>query len=168
MLSTSQNYLQILESLLSTRPPHERESSSPAASDHIFPEPLSMQPRSRQISQVNPSFPADVTVAVLLPAPIALTVTSIFAQLISLYELILEYLTARVERIAIDPIAPIPGLIYGGVTLENSGTQGVLFTEAIVYLLEKIEYTLGIKSGPGATHVTLLFAVGETEKGALE
>lgn len=161
MLKASQSFLQLLTRLLSTQ--HSRGVlCASSTADTLFPKLLSMQLQSQQISQVNPSsysppsYPTDI--AGPLPAPFALTITSIWTQLISLYELILEYITARIERISIDPIAPIPGLIFDGVPLENPCTQGMLFSEAIVHLLERIECALGIKSGPYASQVGLLSA----------
>jgi hypothetical protein len=159
MLRTSQDYVQLLNRLLITRQPLDRLYVSPPA-DASSPKLLSMQSQSQQMSKINPSscsspsYPTDMTR--LLPAPVALVITSIFTQLISLYELILEVVTARVERI--DPITPIPGLTYDGLPLDNSDTQGLLCSEAIVYLLGKMEGALGIKSGPSATQTGLLSA----------
>jgi hypothetical protein len=79
-----------------------------------------------------------------LMAPVALTITSIFIQLISLYELILDHLTARIERISIDPISPIPNLSSGGLPVIEPCIQGMLFSEVVVNLLERIERLLGI------------------------
>jgi hypothetical protein len=67
----------------------------------------------------------------------------------------LHLITARVEWISIDPIAPIAGLVFGGVPLDNLCTQGILFS---INLLERIECTLGINSGPSTSQVGLLSA----------
>ncbi|KAM0559994.1 hypothetical protein ACHAPJ_003949 [Fusarium lateritium] len=79
-----------------------------------------------------------------LPAPIVLLITSIFIQLVSIYEVILDHITTRVERLAVDPIDPVPGLIFGGRPLEKPCTQGMLFCEVSVSLMEGIERVLGI------------------------
>ncbi|KAF5671261.1 c6 zinc finger domain-containing protein [Fusarium heterosporum] len=81
---------------------------------------------------------------------IALLVTSIFTQLITLYELILEYITTRVERISCDPIPSISGVMFNGLPLEDSFAQGLLFCQAIVYLMERTEIALGTRSSTGA------------------
>jgi TRAP-type mannitol/chloroaromatic compound transport system permease large subunit len=93
-----------------------------------------------------------------LSTPIALAITSIFTQMVSLYELILEYITARVERIATDPIVAVPGFTFGGVPLERPCTQGMLFSEVIVHLLERIERALGIGLVPVGGEAGLLAA----------
>lgn len=156
MLKTSHGFLHILTRLLSTQTSHRLLRASQTA-DTPFPQ----VPLSRQMSQINPScsppsYHIDNTGP--LPAPVALIMTSIFPQLVSLFELIVEYITARVERISIDPIAPIPGLMFGGVPLESSCTQGLLFSEATIYLLERLESALGIKSGTSPGQVGLLSA----------
>jgi hypothetical protein len=157
MLKTSHNFLQLLTRLLSTRQSIGLLCASPTA-DALFPKLLSTQSHPQQMSQVNPSCPAPTDTTGPLPAPLALTITSVFTQLISLYEMVLHHITARVERIAIDPIAPIPGLVFGGVPLENPCTQGMLFSEAVVYLLESIERALGVSSGPSTSQAGLLSA----------
>jgi hypothetical protein len=91
-----------------------------------------------------------------LAAPLALTITSIFTQLISLYELILDHLTARIERIAVDPITPIPGLTFGGLPLAEPCTQGMLFSDAAVQTLQRIELSLGIGAVPEGGNLGLL------------
>ncbi|KAM0327217.1 hypothetical protein ACHAQA_006351 [Verticillium albo-atrum] len=79
----------------------------------------------------------------LLP-PLALTITSIYTQLITLYELILEHLATRIERIGTEPIAPVPGLTVGGMPLVKPCAQGLLFAEVIIKILERLEKSLGI------------------------
>jgi hypothetical protein len=100
---------------------------------------------------------SDVSQPTLL-APIALTITSIFTQLISLYESLLEHLTARIERIAIDPISPIPNLSSGGLPVAEPCIQGMLFSEVVVHLLERIERLLGIRAALASGDGSLLSA----------
>ncbi|KAJ3544979.1 hypothetical protein NM208_g2743 [Fusarium decemcellulare] len=83
-----------------------------------------------------------------LLAPLSLLITSIFVQLISLYELTLDHLTTRIDRIAIDPIAPIPDLTFGGLPITEPCTQGLLFAEVNIHQLERIERCLGIDMVP--------------------
>lgn len=93
-----------------------------------------------------------------LLVPLALTITSIFIQLISLCELSAKHMTARIERIAVDPIAAIPGLTFGGLPLAEPCTQGMLFCNVAVHLLERIERSLGIAMVPEGGEAGLLSA----------
>ncbi|KAM0277272.1 hypothetical protein ACHAQH_005931 [Verticillium albo-atrum] len=93
-----------------------------------------------------------------LLAPLALTLTSIYTQLITLFELILEHLSTRIERIGTDPIAPIQGLTVGGLPLVKPCTQGMLFAEVIIKMLDKLEQALGIGALPEGGGTGLLSA----------
>ncbi|KAK9241736.1 hypothetical protein V1506DRAFT_549820 [Lipomyces tetrasporus] len=159
MLKTSQDFLLILTRLLSSRPSRGLLCASRTA-ETPFPKLLSLPSQSPQNNHHNLSSVSSSSYPIAagepLFAPLALTITSIFTQLVSLYELILQYITTRVERIATDPIAPIPGLTFGGLPLENPCTQGMLFSEVIVHLLERIERALGIVSVPDGGEVGLL------------
>lgn len=75
---------------------------------------------------------------------LACNATSIFAQLISFYELFLEHLTSRIERITTDPVAPIPGLTFNGKSLAGPCDQGLLFCHVVLGLLESLEDVLGL------------------------
>jgi hypothetical protein len=79
-----------------------------------------------------------------LSAPIALMITSIFIQLVSIYELTIDRLTTCVERIVTDPISPVPCLTFGHRPLDRPCTQGMLFCELSMSLMESIERGLGI------------------------
>ncbi|KAF5968852.1 hypothetical protein FCOIX_11195 [Fusarium coicis] len=91
-----------------------------------------------------------------LPALIALMITSVFIQLITIYELILDNIATRVERIAIDPIEPVPGLVVCGRPLERPCTQRMIFCEVSVSLIENIERVLGVGRGVEGKEVGLL------------
>ncbi|KAK9334707.1 hypothetical protein LIPSTDRAFT_338561, partial [Lipomyces starkeyi NRRL Y-11557] len=159
ILKTSQDFLLILTRLLSSRPSRGLLCASRAA-ETPFSKLLSLSSQSHQNNHHNLSSSSSSSYPIAawepLSAPLSLTVTSIFTQLVSLYELILHYIAARVERIATDPIAPIPGLTFGGLPLENPCTQGMLFSEVIVHLLERIERALGIVSVPDGGEVGVL------------
>ncbi|KAL6357063.1 hypothetical protein LRP88_10680 [Fusarium phalaenopsidis] len=147
MLKTSRDLLLILTRLLSSRESRGRLSYSSLAE---APFPKLVSPSPSQTYPSNHHLPISPVVAAEEPlsAPIALAITSIFTQMVSLYELILEHLTACLERITTDPIAPIPGFTFGGVPLDKPCTQGMLFSEVIVHLLERIEQVLGIGPVP--------------------
>ncbi|EEU37861.1 uncharacterized protein NECHADRAFT_54889 [Fusarium vanettenii 77-13-4] len=141
MIKTSRDLLLILTRLLSSRESRGRLCYS-AMAEAPFPKLLSPSrtyPSDHHLP-ISPVAAAEEP----LSAPIALAITSIFTQMASLYELILEHITARVERIATDPIIPVPGFTFGGIPLDRPCTQGMLFSEVIVHLLERIERALGI------------------------
>lgn len=152
MLKTSQDFLLILTRLLRSRSSCGLLCASKPAET---PVPKLLQSNHLNLSSNSMLSPPVATSEPLL-APLALTITSIFTQMLSIYELILEYITTRVERIAIDPIAPIPGLMFGGSPVEKPCTQGMLFCEVIEYLLQKTEQVLGIVSVSEGGEVGLL------------
>ncbi|KAI9162748.1 Stemphyloxin II biosynthesis cluster transcription factor sthR [Paramyrothecium foliicola] len=83
-----------------------------------------------------------------LSAPVVLAMTSVFTQLVELYELNVRQLSIRVEQIDTLPIAPIPGLAFAGETMLNPCIQGMLFCNMVVHLLERMERALGIAGSP--------------------
>ncbi|KFY28674.1 hypothetical protein V491_00349 [Pseudogymnoascus sp. VKM F-3775] len=150
MLKASQEFLQILTQLLSNQstPSHLRAlRTTDTTFSKVLPQSLSSYHDNRYLSPSPSSSSSPSTSNVSEPpllAPIALTITSIFIQLISLYELTLEHLTTRIERIAMNPIRPIPRLSSGGLSVAEPCIQGMLFSEVVVHLLERIERLLGI------------------------
>lgn len=93
-----------------------------------------------------------------LLAPLALAITSIFVQLMSLCELTVKHVTVGIERNAIEPIKPIPGLTFGGFALGGPCTQGLLYFNVVVHLMERIERILGIGMVPEGGEAGLLSA----------
>jgi len=91
----------------------------------------------------NPSFHAAAVSPERLPHALAYTISTVFSQLISFYELFLEHLTSRIEHISTDPVAPIPGLTLNGKPLARPCDQGVLFCDMVIGLLERMENVLG-------------------------
>ncbi|KAF4995569.1 hypothetical protein FDECE_12768 [Fusarium decemcellulare] len=158
MLSTSQNLLLLLTRLLRTQQCRGL-LMAPPATDAALSRLLSPPSQSQPLNLLSPSLTSCYFESSRpLSASLTLTITSVFTQLVSLYELILEFMTARVEHIATDPIAPIPGVTIDGVILENSYTQGALFAEAVVHMLERIECVLGIMSERGNSQEHLFSA----------
>lgn len=159
MVKTSQDFILILRGLLSSRPSRGLLGASPTAET---PSPRLLAPPSglHQSNQGNISFISSSPIGGFEPlsAPLALIATSIFTQLVSLFELILEYMTTRVGQIATDPIVAVPNLYIGGLSLDNPCTQGMLFSEVIVDLLKKIECSLGIIAVSDGGEVGLLSA----------
>ncbi|KFZ19251.1 hypothetical protein V501_00747 [Pseudogymnoascus sp. VKM F-4519 (FW-2642)] len=164
MLKASQEFLQILTQLLSSQstPSHLRAlRTTDTTFSKLLPQSLSSYHDNHYFSpSPSPSSSpgsSDVSEPPLL-APTALTITSIFIQLISLYEFTLEHLTARIERIAMDPIRPIPRLSSGGLPVSEPCIQGIVFSEVVVHLLERIERLLGIGAVLSSGDVGLLSA----------
>ena len=159
LLKASQEFLRILTQLLSSRSPpshlHGFRTKNTTFSKLLLQSSTSYDryhSLSPSSSPSSSSSSSDVSQPPLL-APVALAITSIFVQLISLYECTLEHLTTRIERIAIDPISPIPNLSSGGLLVAEPCIQGMLFSEVVVHLLERIERLLGIgalTSGDGS------------------
>ncbi|UPK89764.1 hypothetical protein LCI18_000699 [Fusarium solani-melongenae] len=85
-----------------------------------------------------------------LPARVTLAITSIFTQLLDLYELNLRYLLARLKRIEHEPMAstPMPGLTFGAYNVDERCKQGMLFVWTIHNLLQRREVSLGISWEP--------------------
>ncbi|KAL7975476.1 hypothetical protein HDV63DRAFT_399510 [Trichoderma sp. SZMC 28014] len=154
MVKTSQDFLLVLTRLLRSRPSSGMIRASKMAET---PFPKLLQNNHLNLSS-NSILSLPAAASEPLFAPLALTITSIFTQMLSIYELILEYITHRVERIAIDPIVPIPGFTFGGAPVEKPCTQGMLFCEVIEYLLQKTEQVLGIVSVSEGGEMGLLSA----------
>ena len=91
----------------------------------------------------SPSFHAAAASPERLPHALADTISIVFSQLISFYELFLEHLTSRIEHISTDPVAQIPGLTLNGKPLARPCDQGVLFCDMVIGLLERMENVLG-------------------------
>jgi hypothetical protein len=97
----------------------------------------------------SPSFHATAASPERLPQALAHTISSIFSQLVSFYELFLEHLTSRIEHISTHPVAPIPGLTLNGKLLDRPCDQGLLFCDIVLGLLEKLANVLGLEMGSG-------------------
>ncbi|KAE8391121.1 hypothetical protein BDV23DRAFT_171872 [Aspergillus alliaceus] len=130
MLKTSEDFLQILTRLCSSQKPVTQPLQSYQGTSHN-PTPIS-------------SVTYLYTATQPLLAPPALTITSIFTQLISLYEVLLEHLTTRIERLSTESLTSISGVIFGGSPQEKPCTYGMLFSNIIVESLEEMESALGI------------------------
>ncbi|KAL3441669.1 hypothetical protein BJX65DRAFT_288195 [Aspergillus insuetus] len=94
-----------------------------------------------------------------LPAPLALIITSIFGQLISLYEFVLDHLITRIERLPTDPLTPIRTIKFQGILQPDKPcVQGMIFSNAIAALLEEMEIALGTNETRDRGGICLLSA----------
>ncbi|KAM0211972.1 hypothetical protein ACHAQD_007608 [Fusarium lateritium] len=135
VLKFSQDFLVILARLHSTR--------SGAAS-------LSTPPTAFPFSDIDsPVLPPRPYVTYQpLSAPLGLTIITVFTQLIALYELIIEKLWERINRLDILPIAPIPSSAFEGTMMKHPCKKGLLFTLMAAHLIERMEIVLGTNEGP--------------------
>ncbi|KAH9203422.1 hypothetical protein DL95DRAFT_399348 [Leptodontidium sp. 2 PMI_412] len=83
-----------------------------------------------------------------LLAPLALTITAVFTQLITLYEVFLKHMILWLENIAAEPLRHIPGLRSGETWPQDLCAQGIHFSNASLNLLERIEQILGLTGRP--------------------
>ncbi|CCT75236.1 uncharacterized protein FFUJ_11259 [Fusarium fujikuroi IMI 58289] len=155
IIKVAQEFLYILTKLYNTRHCPELLCDSQPM-ELICPCHLSSELREKSRNLFDVSLPRPTVTSEPLPTPIALMITSIFIQLITIYELILDNIATRVERIATDPIEPVPGLIVCGRPLERPCTQGMIFCEVSVSLIENIERVLGVGRGLDGKEVGLL------------
>ncbi|KAL4724250.1 hypothetical protein ACLX1H_008863 [Fusarium chlamydosporum] len=161
VLETSQRFLRIITSLLDTRtspnflPPWSTADIQFSQLPSLEEELKSQQTNKISQGAHSPTFYRSVPTE-RLSTPLALIVTSIFAQLMSLYGLMLEYTTARVARLSTEPMSPVPILTHGGQIPANLCSQGALISRDITYLLESMLYVLGIESGPSSSRKGLL------------
>lgn len=77
-----------------------------------------------------------------------MTITVVFTQLISLYEVFLKHMILWLENIAAKPLRPIPGLRMGVAWPQDLCAQGIRFSNASLNLLERIEQILGLTGRP--------------------
>lgn len=87
------------------------------------------------------------------------TTLDVYTRLLSFFELFLEHLTARTERMGTDAIMPIPGLMYNNTVVKGLCAQGTLFTSTVFHLLGRMENVLGI----GSTQVKGLLSTDQIE-----
>ena len=163
VLNISESFLQTISRVLSSRVGSDFLPASSIVGTRIseLPSP-NHKSRPQPTCQVNQpphsSPPYHDVPPEPLSTPLALTITSIFIQILSLYELILEHTTTRVDRLPIEPIPPIPILPYDSLVLKSLCSQGAFFSGTAAHVLEKMQYVLGIEAGRGAGQKGLLTA----------
>lgn len=98
----------------------------------------------------NPNLASPFPSASLQPllAPLALTITAVFTQLISLYEVSLKHMILWLENIAATPLRPILGLQIGEASPQDLCARGIRFSNASLNFLERIEQILGLTGRP--------------------
>ncbi|KAF4439770.1 C6 zinc finger domain [Fusarium acutatum] len=153
-LSSTQDLFQVLSRLLNNRQCH-----APLESAHMLdivnltgPDYQSSLPHSYGDghNEPSPNFASPFPSASLQPAmtPLVLTITAVFTQLISLYEVLLKHMILWLENIPAEPFGPISGLRIGDASPQDLCAQGIRFSNASLNFLERIEQILGLNGLP--------------------
>lgn len=79
-----------------------------------------------------------------LSMPLVSTTMNVYCLILSFSELFIQHLTEAAERIATNPVKPIPGLRFNGIVIPGAGSQGTLICSSIFYLLGRVESVLGL------------------------
>ncbi|KAF5563736.1 C6 zinc finger domain-containing protein [Fusarium phyllophilum] len=156
-LSSTQDLFQVLSRLLNNRQCH-----APLEGAHMLDivslpvldsQSSSPHPYGDGHNGPSPSFASPFPSASLQPslAPLVLTITAVFAQLISLHEVLLKHITLWLTA---EPLRPISGLQFGEASPQDLCVQGIRYSTASLSFLERIEQILGITvlpewGGPG-------------------
>jgi hypothetical protein len=85
----------------------------------------------------------------------------VYCQLLAFFELLLELLTARIERI-FEPMIAVPGMTLDGVPVHGLSAQGALCANTCITTLERFDGVLGLASERtggllSATQINLLW-----------
>jgi hypothetical protein len=79
---------------------------------------------------------------------LALVITGVYVQILDLLYMTILLAKHRFSRAHIDPIRPIEGIQFGSLPLIDGCTQGIVFAQIILNLLERAERYLGIGMVP--------------------
>ncbi|KAG5788315.1 hypothetical protein H9Q69_012620 [Fusarium xylarioides] len=153
-LRSAQDLFQVLSRLLNNRQRH-----APLESAHMLDvvnlpgldgQSSSPHPYGGGHNQPSPNFASPFPSASLQPAmaPLVLTITAVFTQLISLYEVFLKHMMNWLENVPAEPFGPISGLRIGDASPQDLCTQGIRFSNASLNFLERIEQILGLNGLP--------------------
>ncbi|CCD56576.1 hypothetical protein ACHAPC_010210 [Botrytis cinerea] len=159
LLKASQDLRLILKRIISSRADHGMSYSAQTETNSLGSLTLSSQallgkPRNPISISSSSSSPASE----LLFAPLALNITSIFTQLITLCELNVELMTIRIEQVATNPVVELPNLSFGSLPVAEPCMQGMIFCELMTHVMEGIERALGLNSVLGVSTAGLLSA----------
>jgi hypothetical protein len=150
-LSSTQDLFQILSRLLNNRRCHAPLESAQMLDIVNLPglDGQSSSPHSYGDGNNGPShsFASPFPAASLQPllAPLVLTITAVFTQLISLHEVLLKNITLWLTS---QPLRPISGLQFGEASPQDLCVQGIRYSTASLSFLERIEQLLGITGLP--------------------
>lgn len=159
LLKASQDLRLILKRIISSRTDRGMSYSAQTETNLLRSLTLSSHPhlgKPRDPTSISSS--SFSPASELLSAPLALTITSIFTQLITLCELNLEFMTIRIEQVATNPVVELPGLNFGSLPVAEPCMQGMIFCELVTHVLEGIEQALGLNSVLGVSTAGLLSA----------
>ncbi|KAF7905129.1 uncharacterized protein EAF01_005650 [Botrytis porri] len=160
LLKTSQDLKLILRRIVSSRTARDMSCSTQTTETNLL-ESLTVSPKAYLGKPRNPtSFsPSSSSPAPeILFAPLALIITSIFTQLITLCELNVELMNTRIAQITTNPVVQLPGLAFGNLPVSEPCIQGMVFCDLIAHIMEGIEQALGLNSVVGMSGTGLLSA----------
>ncbi|KAF9874431.1 hypothetical protein CkaCkLH20_07994 [Colletotrichum karsti] len=80
----------------------------------------------------------------VVDAPLALTITSCYVQIITLFEHISRHILTRLESVFDVPLTPIEGLKFGAMWIADGHLQGLMFAQIITSLFDKADRLLGL------------------------
>ncbi|KAF5984274.1 C6 zinc finger domain-containing protein [Fusarium coicis] len=149
-LSSTQDLFQMLSRLLNNRRCHAPLESAQMLDIVSLPglDGQSSSPHSYGSGSNGPSpnlaLPFSSASQPLL-APLVLTITAVFTQLISLHEVLLKNIT---HWLTTEPLRPISGLQFGEATPQDLCVHGIRYCTASLSFLERIEQILGITGLP--------------------
>lgn len=149
VLKASQSFVDRLSSLKNTWATKAAVASSPSQPLTPASPPL-LAPPPTTLALSDLSLPYSPRIARQpLSTPLALAITSVFAQLVEVHELHARLLYVRMQDIDNVPVAPFPSLTFdNGATTVSPCVQGTLFTNMVLYQIERMERALGIVGNP--------------------
>lgn len=158
MVNTTQEFVRTLGRLRA----RNRDSASPPAAKRachnygllapfaqqsaVEPSSLMLSPYESAASRPTTSSQSELHQVVkmeLLPPPISLLVTSVFVQLICLFEVMLHQVRRRMTDPARGPLPGMQPVSVAGIVLRDSCSCGIVFAELTMTLLERMERLLG-------------------------
>jgi hypothetical protein len=149
-VSTAQELFRILSRLLNNPQCHTPSTSSSAAqgspSREVTSQSNSPSLDTQDESSSDPGSPFPSASQRPLLSPLALTITSILTQLISLYEIFLHHMAQRIQLNADNLRNIIP--FSSDLTAQDTCEQAIRFTNVSLDLLHRIEQILGIRGRP--------------------
>ncbi|KAM0330810.1 hypothetical protein ACHAQA_003765 [Verticillium albo-atrum] len=157
-LVAAQNFLRVLTRLRTERPSSgaQRAAQTEPPAHSATLQTLSAEESSSGASfcpapldALAPTRPPEPVPKMSVSQPLALAITSVYIQIAAFFELILRHLSLRLQTLRDDPLEAVGGLSFGALALTDVYMQGIVFTQIVGQLLQRIDWTLGVE-GHGA------------------
>lgn len=152
-MKTTQELFDVLSRLLNNRdchPPLNNYRDMDAMSLSGPEAQSSEQPYGERANGTTPNFDSSFPSASPRPllSPLALTITAVYTQLVTLYEVLVHHMLLRLETIDTNPVAPVPGSMFSEFLLQEPCAMGIRFSSISINLLDRVEQILGINGRP--------------------